>query len=311
MKKFLAPALLTAAACFSQLASAADAPKADLVNRQQLRVCADPGDLPSSNEKGEGYENKIAAIVGDELKLPVTYTWYPRSMGFVKMTLAAKKCDIVMSAGQGEDLVLNTNAYMRTTSALVYKKGSGLDGVDSLADPKLQGKKIGVVQNSAGGTLAAKYGLMSNVHGYKMNVDRRFDNPTEQMMNDIRSGEIDAGIQWGPLAAYWATRGGDKLVVVPLLKDMAAGKIAFRITMGVRNGDDAWKRQLNDVLRKRQGDIDQVLLDYGIPLLVDDDASMELVKAPRTSMEASASPAAAPAPATAPATAAAKPDAAP
>jgi quinoprotein dehydrogenase-associated probable ABC transporter substrate-binding protein len=310
MKKFLAPALLAAAACFSQPAAAADAPKADLVNRRELRVCADPGDLPSSNEKGEGYENKIAAIIGDELKLPVTYTWFPRSMGFIKMTLAAKKCDIVMSAGQGEDLVLNTNAYMRTTSALVYKKGSGLDGVDSLADPKLQGKKIGVVQASAGGTLAAKYGLMSNVHGYKMNVDRRFDNPTEQMMNDIRSGEIDAGIQWGPLAAYWASRGGESLVVVPLLKDMAAGKIAFRITMGVRNGDDAWKRQLNDVLRKRQGDIDKVLLDYGIPLLVDDDASMELVKAPRTSMEASASPAAAPA-ATAPEATAAKPDAAP
>jgi quinoprotein dehydrogenase-associated probable ABC transporter substrate-binding protein len=310
MKKLLAPAFLAAAAFFSQPAAAADAPKADLVNRRELRVCADPADLPSSNEKGEGYENKIAAILGDELKLPVTYTWYPRSMGFIKMTLAAKKCDIVMSAGQGEDLVLNTNAYMRTTSALIYKKGSDLDGVDSLADPKLQGKKIGVVQASAAGTLAAKYGLMSNVHGYKMNVDRRFDNPTEQMMNDIRSGEIDAGIQWGPLAAYWASRGGEQLVVVPLLKDMAAGKIAFRITMGVRNGDDAWKRQLNDVLRKRQGDIDKVLLDYGIPLLVDDDTSMELVKAPRTSEEASASSAAAPAPA-APATAAAKPDASP
>jgi quinoprotein dehydrogenase-associated probable ABC transporter substrate-binding protein len=299
MKKLLATALAAAAASISYAASAADAPKADLVNRKELRVCADPADLPSSNDKGEGYENKIAKIIADELKVPVVYTWFPRATGFVRMTLAAKKCDLVMSAGQGEDLMLNSNSYMRTTSVLVYKAGGPLEGVDSLADPKLQGKAIGVVQGSAGGTLAAKYGLMSTVHGYKLIVDRRYDNPTEQMMNDIRSGTIDAGIQWGPLGAFWAAKGGEKLVVVPLLKDMAAGKIAFRITMGVRNGDDAWKRQLNDILRKRQGEIDQVLLDYGIPLLVDDDASMELVKAPRTSTEASATasaPAATPAP---------------
>ena len=295
MKRIIALTLAAAAAVPMGFAAfAADAPKADLVNRKELRVCADPADLPSSNEKGEGYENKIANILGDELKLPVSYTWFPRSMGFVKMTLAAKKCDIILSAGQGEDLVLNTNAYMRTTSVLVYKAGTGLDGVDSLADPKLQGKKIGVVQNSAAGTLAAKYGLMNNMHGYRMNVDRRYDNPTVEMMNDLRKGEIDAGIQWGPLAAYWAARDGEKLVVVPLLKDMAAGKIAFRITMGVRSGDDAWKRQLNDILRKRQGDIDKVLLDYGIPLLVDDDASMELIKAPRIAAESTANAPAAP-----------------
>ena len=295
MKRIIALTLAAAAAVPMGFAAfAADAPKADLVNRKELRVCADPADLPSSNEKGEGYENKIANILGDELKLPVSYTWFPRSMGFVKMTLAAKKCDIILSAGQGEDLVLNTNAYMRTTSVLVYKAGTGLDGVDSLADPKLQGKKIGVVQNSAAGTLAAKYGLMNNMHGYRMNVDRRYDNPTVEMMTDLRKGEIDAGIQWGPLAAYWAARDGEKLVVVPLLKDMAAGKIAFRITMGVRSGDDAWKRQLNDILRKRQGDIDKVLLDYGIPLLVDDDASMELIKAPRIAAESTANAPAAP-----------------
>jgi quinoprotein dehydrogenase-associated probable ABC transporter substrate-binding protein len=277
----LVAALAPAIAGFSCAATAADAPKADLVNRQQLRVCSDPADLPFSNEKQEGFENKIAELIASELKVPVAYTWFPKATGFIRMTLFAKKCDLVIGWGQGDDMVLNTNSIYRSTSALVYKKGSPLEGVDTLADPKLQGKKIGIVQNSAGGTLAAKYGLMANIKGYRMMVDRRFDNPAEDMMNDIRSGEIDAGIQWGPIAAYWAARDGEKLVVVPLLKESAANKIAFRITMGVRNGDDAWKRQLNEIIARRQGDIDKILLEYGVPLMVEEDTSTELVKEPR------------------------------
>lgn len=262
---------------------AADVPKADLVNRKELRVCADPADLPFSDKNGEGFENKIANIIGDELKLPVVYTWFPKATGFVRMTLNAKRCDLVIGWGQGDDMVLNTNAIYRSTSALIYKKGTGLDGVESLSDPRLQGKRIGMQQGSAGATLAAKYGLMANVHGYPMIVDRRYANPAEDMMNDIRKGDIAAGILWGPIAAYWAKRDGEPLVVVPLVKDNGAGRIAFRITMGVRNGDDNWKRQLNDVIRKRRADIDKVLLDYGVPLLVDDDTSTEMVTKPRQS----------------------------
>jgi quinoprotein dehydrogenase-associated probable ABC transporter substrate-binding protein len=278
--------VLAITACISAMAfagglKAAEAPKADLVNRQQLRVCADPGDLPFSNEKREGFENKIADIIGDELKLRVTYTWFPKSTGFIRMTLGSKKCDLVIGWGQGDDLVLNTNAIYRSTSALIYKKGTGLDGVDTLADPRLQGKPFGVQQGSAGGTLAARYGLMANVHGYPMNVDRRYENPALDMVNDIRKGDVAAGILWGPIAAYWAKQGGEPLEVVPLVKEVGATKIAFRITMGVRNGDDAWKRRLNEVIRKRQGDIDKVLLDYGVPLLVDDDTSTEMVTKPR------------------------------
>lgn len=272
-------------------ASAAETVRADLVNRKELRVCADPADLPFSNEKQEGFENKIADIIADELKIPVKYTWYPKSMGFIRMTLASKRCDLVIGWGQGDELVLNTNAIYRSTSALIYKKGTGFDGVDTLADPRLQGKRIGVQQNSAGGTLAARYGLMANVHGYPMNVDRRYENPAADMISDIRKGEVDAGILWGPIAAYWSARDGEKLVVVPLVKETGAGKIAFRITMGVRNGDDAWKRKLNDVIRKRQGDIDKILLDYGVPLLVDDDTSMDMLTKPRTAQAIAPHPA--------------------
>lgn len=300
----LATAGMLSGLMLSSKVNAAEVPKADLVSRNQLRVCADPADLPFSNDKKEGFENKIADIIGDELKLPVVYTWFPKATGFIRMTLNAKRCDLVIGWGQGDDMVLNTNAIYRSTSALIYKKGTGLDGVETLADPRLQGKRIGVQQGSAGGTLAAQYGLMANVHGYPMIVDRRYSNPAEDMMNDIRKGEVDAGILWGPIAAYWAKRDGEPLVVVPLVKERGAYKIAFRITMGVRNGDDAWKRKLNEVIRKRQGDIDKVLLDYGVPLLVDDDTSTELVTAPRTSEASAAAPAE-------PATAAVSPGTAP
>ena len=280
MKKALA-LILAAAAGVSTAARAADVPTANLVNKQQLRVCADPSDLPSSNEKGEGFDNKIADILAEELKIPVVYTWFPKATGFIRMTLAAKKCDLVIGWGQGDDMVLNTNAIYRSTAALVYKAGNGFDGIDTLADPRLKGKKIGVVQGSPGGNYVAKHGLMGNIKGYRLMVDRRHDNPAEEMMNDIRSGEVDVGVEWGPLAAYWAARGGEKLVVVPLLKESGAGKIAFRITMGVRNGDAEWKRRLNEIIAKRQGDIDKILLDYGLPLMVDDDTKMDLITSPR------------------------------
>jgi quinoprotein dehydrogenase-associated probable ABC transporter substrate-binding protein len=294
------------ALAFTSSAHAADVPRADLVNRKELRVCADPSDMPFSNQKGEGFENQIADIIADELKVPVVYTWYPKSLGFIRMTLAAKRCDLVIGWGQGDDIVLNTNAIYRSTSVLLYKKGTGLDGIETFADPRLKGKRIGVEQGTPGGNVVAANGLMSNVRGYRMNVDRRYFNPAEEMINDIRKGEVDAGVLWGPIGAYWATRGGEPLVVVPLLKEKVGGKIAFRITMGVRNGDDAWKRQLNEIIRKRQGDIDKVLLDYGVPLLVDDDTSMEMVTKPRTTAaaEGSAAPAAAAATPEQPATAA-------
>lgn len=280
MKKLISTAMV-AFAGMTFTAQAADTPKADLVNRKQLRVCSDPADLPFSNEKKEGFENKIAELIGEELKVPVVYTWFPKATGFIRMTLFAKRCDLVIGWGQGDEMVLNTNAIYRSTSVLLVKKGSDLEGVDTLGDPKLQGKRLGVVQGSSGGTLAAKYGLMGKVKGYRMMTDRRFENPAEEMIKDILSGEIDAGVNWGPIGAYWAKQLSDQIVVVPLLKEAIGNKIAFRITMGVRNGDDAWKRQLNEIIARRQGDIDKILLEYGVPLMVDDDTKIDLVKAPR------------------------------
>jgi quinoprotein dehydrogenase-associated probable ABC transporter substrate-binding protein len=256
---------------FGGPALAAEGHKSDLVNRKILRVCADPANLPFSNNEKEGFENKIADIVGDELGVPVEYTWFPQAVGFTRNTLLAKRCDVIIGTGQGDDLVLNTNALYRSAYALVYKPGGDLDGVKSIFDPRLKDKHIGVVQGTPSGNLVAAAGLMPYARPYRMMVDRRYDNPSADMIKDIRSGEIDAGVLWGPIAGYYAGRDGEKLTVVPLIDDASkAGRTDFRITMGVRQGDDLWKRQLNDVIRKRQADIDKVLLEYGVPMIDED-----------------------------------------
>ena len=226
--------------------------------------------LPFSNDKKEGFENKIAAIIGEELKLPVEYTWFPQVTGFIRNTLFAKRCDLVIGTGQGDEMLLNTNAIYSSSYALLYKPNSGLDGVDSLFDPRLKGKRIGVVAGTPPANLIAKAGLMGMAKPFNLVVDRRYDSPAEDMVKDIRSGELAAGVLWGPIAGYFAARGGEKLTVVPLLKDAKSDRLIFRITMGVRQGDDLWKRQLNDIIRKRQGDIDRAILGYGVPLLDDE-----------------------------------------
>src|SRR5262249_45823319 len=157
-----------------------------------------------------------AEIVASDLKVPVEYTWFPQATGFIRNTLSAKRCDVVMGYAQGDDLVLNTNAYYRSTYALVYRQGAGLDGVDSLADPRLGDKGAGLVAGPPPSDIMLRVGLMQRPKPYPLMVDRRYDSPAERMIGDIRSGEIDAGVLWGPIAGYFGTRGGEKLAVVPL-----------------------------------------------------------------------------------------------
>jgi quinoprotein dehydrogenase-associated probable ABC transporter substrate-binding protein len=253
------------------LARAAEGHRTDLVNRLSLRVCADPANMPFSDEKGEGFENKIAETVAGELKVPVEYIWFPQATGFIRNTLFAKKCDVVMGYAQGDELVLNTNAYYRSAYALVYRSGAGLDGVDHLGDGRLKDKRIGLIAGTPPSATMAALGLMVKAKPYPLVVDRRYESPAERMMADIRSGAIDAGVLWGPIAGYFATRGGEKLTVVPLLKETAGPRMAYRITFGVRPSDDDWKRELNQLIARLQGKFDRLLLDYGVPLLDEQD----------------------------------------
>ena len=210
--------------------------------------------------------------------MPVDYTWFPQATGFIRQTLFAKRCDVVMGYAQGDDLVLNTNHYYRSAYALVLRKEAGLDGVDTLADPRLKGKRIGVIAGTPPASIMAQLGLIQHAKPYPLVVDRRYDSPGERMIDDIKSGDIDAGILWGPIAGYFAPKAGGQLVVVPLLKEVAGPRMAYRITFGVRNLEDNWKRELNALIAKRQGDIDAVLLQFGVPLL---DEQSDLIAQPR------------------------------
>ncbi len=256
-------------------AEAAEGARADLVNRSVLRVCADPANVPFSSDDPAkpGFENKIAEIVADELGgIQVEYTWFPQATGFIRRTLFAKACDLVIGYAQGDEMVLNTNHYYRSAYALVYKKGGELDGVVELSDDRLKGKRVGVVAGSPPATILNRVGLMHTAKPYQLFVDRRYDSPTELMLKDLRSGDIDVGILWGPNAGYFSSQDGkDDIAVVPLLKEGRHPPMAFRITMGVRQSDTQWKRELNDIIKKRQGDIDQVLLDFNVPIIDEKD----------------------------------------
>ncbi len=250
----------------------AHAQTADLVERSALRVCADPANMPFSNRKAEGFENKLAELLAGKLGVPVLYTWFPQATGFIRQTLRARRCDLVIGYAQGHELVQNTNHYYRSAYAIVYPKDGGLDGLESLDDPRLKDKSIGVVAGTPPATVLALNGLLGKVRPYQLTVDTRHTSPAEDMINDLAAGEIDAALLWGPMAGYYAKKtGGKSLQVVPLVKESKGPRMAFRITMGIRPREPDWKRQLNDLIANHQDEINAILLDFGVPLLDEQD----------------------------------------
>ena len=158
----------------------------ELVDPDILRVCADPSNMPFSDESGQGFENKLAELVAAKTgRKSVAYTWYPMATGFVRNTLGANLCDIVIGYAQGDELVQNTNAYYKSTYAVVYKKGAGLDGLDRLTDPRLADRKIGIVESTPPSTILAKAGLMRHVHPYPLMVDTRLQKSMAEVMLTI------------------------------------------------------------------------------------------------------------------------------
>ena len=239
----------------------------ELVDQNVLRVCSDPNNLPFSNDKGEGFENKLAELFAEKHNRKLAYTYYPQATGFVRMTLGSHRCDVIMGYPQGDDMVQSTNPYYQTAYALVTKRGSPLNDVTTLADPRLQGKHIGVVAGTPPATYLVADGLMANAKPYPLVVDTRFNSSGDAMMKDLASGEIDAGLLWGPIAGYRAARAGAPMHVQLLLKDTGGPRLVYRITMGVRPSDQNWKRQLNTLIAQNHETIDKVLLDFGVPLL--------------------------------------------
>lgn len=262
------------------LAQPVSAQLSDLVSHTAFRVCADPANPPFSNEAGEGFENKIAELFADELGLPVQYTWYPMAQGFVRRTLLENRCDVIPGFAQGDEMVLNTNHYYTSAYVLVARSDSDLADVTTLADPRLSGRRVGVVAGTPPASHLARHGLMRTVKGYPLMVDTRFEHPNVDMIADLLAGDIDAAVLWGPIGGPLAKAEGDALTTRPLLEEEGAPRLFYRITMGVRQGDDVWKRQLNSMIRELQPEIDAILAGYGVPLLNDDGTALKAIPQP-------------------------------
>jgi len=243
----------------------------ELVDPNTLRVCADPHNLPFSNDKGEGFENKLVELLAQKLGRKLAYTWYPQSVGFVRNTLGARRCDVIPGFPQGDELVQSTNPYYRTVYAFVVRPGDGLDDLDTLVDPRLKARRIGVVAGTPPATYLSLNGLMERVKPYPLVVDTRVESSAMAMMEDLASHQIDVAILWGPMAGYHARLANPPMRVTLLTKDSGGPQLAFRIGMGVRATDQNWKRLLNRLLAENRADINRLLLGFGVPLVDEND----------------------------------------
>lgn len=244
----------------------------DLVSRTSFRVCADPANAPESMKDGSGFENKIAELMAETLERPLEYFWSPMAQGFVRRTLLTYSCDVIIGFAQGEDLVMTSNAYYTSTYGIVTREDSDLAEVTTMADPRLKGKRIGVIAGTPPASYLSDYGLLGSVKGYNLNVDRRVESPNEDMLAAVESGELDVALMWGPIAGPLIKQSGKELSFVPLVnepKPEGAPRLFYRVSMGVRNGEDVWKRELNSAIRKVQPRIDAILRDAGVPILND------------------------------------------
>jgi len=264
-------------------AAAQDAP----AKRTELRVCQDPNNLPFSNVKGEGIENRIADVFGKALNLPVTYYSFPQRLAFIRNTLRYKlpgqdyPCDIVIGVPAGYDQVSATKAYYRSTYALVFAKGKGLDEVKSGEDflkldpAKLAKLRIGVYDRSPASEWLNKHQLVEQGVPYKMmNADPE-QYPGEIVEKDLASGKLDVAIVWGPIAGYFAQRVKSPVLVVVPLKSEPGVKFDYQIAMGVRYGEPEWKQQVEGLIESLRPQIQAILKEYGVPLV---DATYEAGK---------------------------------
>ena len=277
----LVPALACAQTGHTQYPGAADAQA-----NASLRVCADPNNLPFSNKAGEGFENKLAQMLGQWMHKPVEYTWAMQQKQFLQDTLDADKCDVVMSLPTQDGAELTTDPYYRSTYALVYRANAPYQ-LKSLDDPRLHKLTIGVHAigddwaDLPSGSVLAHRGIVRNVHIYKMFSDFSRPNPSADLMEAVAKGDVDVAIAWGPLAGYFATREPVKLTVVPITHAHAVLPFEFSISMAVRHGDSKLRDKLNTFLREKHDAIRSLLTRYGVPQLDLNSGSTQTAEAAR------------------------------
>ena len=239
-----------------------------------LRVCSDPENMPFSNQKLEGFENRIASLIAKELGTTVSYIWWGQRRGFIRNTMNATlqegRCDVVIGVPEGYDLVSTTPPYYRSTYVFVYPKGKGIS-VKSLDDPILKKLKIGVhllgddYTNPPPVHELSKRGVVDNVVGFGTFYSA--DNPPSTIIDAVASGKVDLAIVWGPIAGYYAARQRVPLELVPVPSGKGDLPFAFNISMGVKKGNEALKARVETVRRERSAEITAILKEYGVPLM--------------------------------------------
>jgi mxaJ protein len=236
-----------------------------------LRVCSDPNNLPFSNTQQDGYENRIADLIARDLGTTVEYTWWAQRRGFLRNTLNAGLCDVVIGYPSHADPVLTTTPYYRSTYVFVTRRASHID-VRSFDDPTLRTMRIGVQlvgddgANSPPAHALSRRGIVRNLIGYTVYGDYRTDSPPSEIVAAVVRGDVDVATVWGPLAGYFAARQDVPLDLVPV-EPQVDGPLpqAFDISMAVRRNDRTRVMALNDFLQRHRQDIDTILARYHVP----------------------------------------------
>jgi quinoprotein dehydrogenase-associated probable ABC transporter substrate-binding protein len=257
------------------------------VEREAFRVCADPNNLPFSHKNLQGFENKLAALWSERLGLPLQYTWFPQRIGFVRNTLRNKdehnvyKCDVVMGVVEGYDQLMTTKPYYRSTYALVYVKGRGLDDVQSdedflnLDNDRKARLRIAAFDQTPGPAWLSHHGMSEQMVPFQAMSGDPEDYPGKILEQALTNDQVDAAIIWGPIAGYFAKQAEDvEMVIVPLHSEPGA-KFDFAISAGVRRGEDDAKEELEKLMDETSGEIQALLESYNVPLLEMEAAAAE------------------------------------
>jgi mxaJ protein len=241
-------------------------------SKTALRVCADPNNLPFSNQKGEGFENKIAELVASDMKRPVEYTWWAERRGFFRNTLKDGKCDVVMGVPASFELAATTKSYYRSTYVFVTRKESELD-ISSFDDPRLRTLKVGVQMVGDDGANTPPVhalndrGIVNNLRGYTLYGDYAQRTPAAEILNGLVNKDVDVAVVWGPLAGYYAATSKTPLDIRPVTPeiDLPYRPFVYDIAVGVRRGEDELKNEIDAILARRHNDIDKILASYHVP----------------------------------------------
>ena len=240
---------------------------------RELRVCADPNNLPFSNQAGEGFENKIVALLARDLGAEVRYTWWAQRRGMLRNTLNAGACDVVPGIASGSDIAVTTRPYYRSGYVFVSRADRGLGTLASYDDPRLRDLIVGVQlvgddgANTPPAHALARRGLQANVRGYMVYGDYRSATPQAAIVEAVARGDVDVAVVWGPTAGWFAARSPVPLVLAPVTPwlDGPQAPMVFDVSMGVRRGDRALRRELDVALERNRDAIARVLAEYHVP----------------------------------------------